>query len=192
MLKLAQKSDGRNFCSRSVEPTMFFWKILRNRLRKRALFVSWRPLSIIKMFWNLGRKSCLLFTIKFNRQVMSSLLRSFLTAESTEISANPWTWRYATFIKETKQLYCWGWMIISIWMVRSQLSAMMGAVMRSSLCRVKPSPVHTHEGTPMRSCCNFFIFEAKSLICSLVGAFLLLSRGVTSFWCQVCFSPLLL
>ena len=44
-----------------------------------------------------------------------------------------------------------------------------------SLCRVPPSPVHPHEGAPMPSCCSFFIFEAKSLICSLVGAFLLLS-----------------
>ena len=34
--------------------------------------------------------------------------------------------------------------------------------------------------------CNFFIFEANSLIFSLVGAFLLLSRGLASFWCQVC------
>ena len=30
-----------------------------------------------------------------------------------------------------------------------------------SLCRVSPSPVHPHEGAPMRSYCNFFIFEAK-------------------------------
>ena len=33
-----------------------------------------------------------------------------------------------------------------------------------SLCRVLPSPVHPHEGAPERSCCNFFIFEVKSLI----------------------------
>ena len=32
-----------------------------------------------------------------------------------------------------------------------------------SLCRVPPSPVHPHEGAPMRSCCNPFIFDAKSL-----------------------------
>ena len=51
-----------------------------------------------------------------------------------------------------------------------------------SLCRVLPSPDHPHEGAPMRSFCNFFIVEAKSLICSLVGAFLLLSRGIASFW----------
>ena len=56
-----------------------------------------------------------------------------------------------------------------------------------SFCSVPPSPVHPHERAPMRSCS--FIFEAKSLICSLVGAFLLLSRGVASFWCQVCFGP---
>ena len=56
-----------------------------------------------------------------------------------------------------------------------------------SLCRVPPSPVHPHEGAPMLSYSNFFIFEAKSLICSLVGAFLWLSRGVASLWCQVCF-----
>ena len=43
-----------------------------------------------------------------------------------------------------------------------------------SFCRVPPSPVHPHEGAPMRSCCNSFISEAKSLIFSLVGAFLLL------------------
>ena len=55
-----------------------------------------------------------------------------------------------------------------------------------SLCRVPPAPVHPHEGAPMRSYCNFFIFEANRLICSLVGAFLLLSRGGASFWCQVC------
>ena len=47
-----------------------------------------------------------------------------------------------------------------------------------SLCRVPPSLVHPHEEAPMRSCCNSFIFKAESLICSLVGAFLLLSRGV--------------
>ena len=46
-----------------------------------------------------------------------------------------------------------------------------------SVCRAPPSSVHPHEGAPMRSCYNSFIFEAKSLICSLVGAFLLLSRG---------------
>ena len=56
-----------------------------------------------------------------------------------------------------------------------------------SLCRVPPSPVHPHEGAPMLFYYNFFIFEAKSLICSLVGAFLWLSRGVASLWCQVCF-----
>ena len=56
-----------------------------------------------------------------------------------------------------------------------------------SLCRVPPSPVHPHEETPMRSCCNFFIFEAKSLICSLVGAFLLLSRGVPRFGAKFVF-----
>ena len=56
-----------------------------------------------------------------------------------------------------------------------------------SLCRVPPSPVHPHEGTPMLFHYNFFIFEAKSLVCSLVGAFLWLSRGVASLWCQVCF-----
>ena len=50
--------------------------------------------------------------------------------------------------------------------------------------RVTPSPVHPHEGAPMRSYCDFFIFEAKSLICSLVIAFLLLSRGVALFWCK--------
>ena len=50
-----------------------------------------------------------------------------------------------------------------------------------------PSPVHPHEGAPMLFYYNFFIFEAKSLICSLVGAFLWLSRGVASLWCQVCF-----
>ena len=44
---------------------------------------------------------------------------------------------------------------------------------------------------PGKRPCNFFIFEAKSLICSIVGAFLLHSRGVASFWCQVCFSPML-
>ena len=47
-----------------------------------------------------------------------------------------------------------------------------------SLCRVPTSPVHPHEGAPMRSCCHSSIFEAKSLNCSIVGAFLLLSRGV--------------
>ena len=31
------------------------------------------------------------------------------------------------------------------------------------------------------------LVEVKSLIYYLVGAFLLLSRGVASFWCQVCF-----
>ena len=42
-----------------------------------------------------------------------------------------------------------------------------------SLCRVPPSPVHPHEGAlAMLFYYNFFIFEAKSLICSLVGAFL--------------------
>ena len=41
-----------------------------------------------------------------------------------------------------------------------------------SLCRVPPSPVHPHEGAPMLFYYNVFIFEAKSLICSLVGAFL--------------------
>ena len=46
-----------------------------------------------------------------------------------------------------------------------------------SLCRVPPSPVHLHDGAPMRYCCNSSIFETKSLICSFVGAFLLLSRG---------------
>ena len=56
-----------------------------------------------------------------------------------------------------------------------------------SLCRVPPSPVHPHEGAPMLFYYNVFIFEAKSLICSLVGAFLWLSRGVASLWCQVCF-----
>ena len=35
-----------------------------------------------------------------------------------------------------------------------------------SLCRVPPSPVHPHEGAPMRSCCNSFraildIFELE-------------------------------
>ena len=41
-----------------------------------------------------------------------------------------------------------------------------------SLCRVPPSPVHPHEGAPMLFHYNFFIFEARSLVCSLVGAFL--------------------
>ena len=50
-----------------------------------------------------------------------------------------------------------------------------------SHCRVPPSPVHPHEGAPMLSCSNFFIFEAKSLICSLVGAFLWGGGGV-KFW----------
>ena len=62
-----------------------------------------------------------------------------------------------------------------------------GWVMGTRVSAVPPSPVHPHEGAPMPSCCNSFIFEAKSLICSFVGAFLLLSRGVASFWCQVCF-----
>ena len=31
--------------------------------------------------------------------------------------------------------------------------------------------------------------EAKSLICSLVGAFLPLSRDIASLWCQDCFGP---
>ena len=57
-----------------------------------------------------------------------------------------------------------------------------------SLCRVPPSPVHPHEGAPMLFYYNSFIFEAKSLICSLVGAFLWLSRGVASLWCQSLFS----
>ena len=58
---------------------------------------------------------------------------------------------------------------------------------------VPPSPVHQHEEAPMQCCCNFFIF-GQSLICSLVGAFvlILLPRGVASFWCQVCFGPPLL
>ena len=66
-----------------------------------------------------------------------------------------------------------------------------------SLCRVPPSPVHPtsfpeevavhpHEGAPMRSCCNFFIFEAKCLICSLVGAILLLSRFGAKFVFVLC------
>ena len=41
--------------------------MLRNRSRKRALFVSWLPKSIIKMFWNFRGKSY------FNREVMTSL-----------------------------------------------------------------------------------------------------------------------
>ena len=61
-----------------------FRKILWNTLRKRAIFVSWRPTSIIKMFWNLKRKSWLYFKMKFNRQVMSSLLQNHWT----EISVN--------------------------------------------------------------------------------------------------------
>ena len=36
------------------------------------------------------------------------------------------------------------------------------------------------------------VFEAKSITSFPVGAFLLLSRGIASFWCQVCFGPLLL
>ena len=56
-----------------------------------------------------------------------------------------------------------------------------------SLCRVPPSPVHPQEGAPILSYYNLFIFEAKSLICSLVRAFLSLSRGVASLSCQVCF-----
>ena len=43
---------------------------------------------------------------------------------------------------------------------------------------VPPSPVLLLKGAPMRSCFNFFVSEARSLICSLVGAFLVLSRGV--------------
>ena len=31
-----------------------------------------------------------------------------------------------------------------------------------SLCRVLSSPAHPHEGAPMRSYCNFFIFEEAS------------------------------
>ena len=64
-----------------------------------------------------------------------------------------------------------------------------GWVMGSSPFWVQPSPVHSHEGAPMHPYCNFFIFEAKSLICCLVGQFLLLSRGliIALFWCQVCF-----
>ena len=30
-----------------------------------------------------------------------------------------------------------------------------------SFCRVPPSLVHPHKGALMRSCCIFFIFEAK-------------------------------
>ena len=63
-----------------------FWKMLRNRSRKRALFVSWLPISIIKMF-------CFFFMSKFNRQVMTSLSsqnqQKFLLMN----------------IKETKQVY---------------------------------------------------------------------------------------
>ena len=47
--------------------------MLRNGSRKRALFASWLPKSIIKMFWNFRRKSCFFFMLKFNRQVMTSL-----------------------------------------------------------------------------------------------------------------------
>ena len=50
-----------------------FRKVLRNRSRKRALFASWLPKSIMKMFWNFRRKSCFFFMLKFNRQVMTSL-----------------------------------------------------------------------------------------------------------------------
>ena len=72
-------------------------------------------------------------------------------------------------------------------------TSLMGlSYVEQSLCRVPPSPVHPHDGAPMRSCCNSFILEVKSLISSLVRAFLLLSRGVALFWCQVCFGPLLL
>ena len=68
-----------------------------------------------------------------------------------------------------------------------------GSVMGSSLYRVPPSQVHLHEGAPMCSVVViFFIFEAKYLICFLVGAILLLSWGVPSFWYQVCFGPMLL
>ena len=48
-----------------------------------------------------------------------------------------------------------------------------------------------HEGAPMRSLCDFFTFEAKSLICSLVRAFLLLTRR-SLVLVQVCFGALLL
>ena len=58
------------------ETQYLFRKILRNTLTTWALFVSRRPISIIKMFWNFRRKSCFFFTIKFNRQVMSSLLQN--------------------------------------------------------------------------------------------------------------------
>ena len=80
-----------------------------------------------------------------------------------------------------------------IWLKCSPVSAppptpLMGlSYGEQSLCRVPPSPVHPHEGAPMLFYYNFFIFEAKSLICSLVGAFLWLSRGVASLRCQVCF-----
>ena len=53
-----------------------FRKILRNTLRKRTLSVSQRPASIIKMFWNFKSRSWFYFMVKFNRQVMSSLLQN--------------------------------------------------------------------------------------------------------------------
>ena len=74
-------------------------------------------------------------------------------------------------------------------------------------CLLPPSPTHGAElwgaeslqsptltGPPARGSPNALLLQflyiwGKSLICSLVivGAFLLLSRGVASFWCQVCF-----
>ena len=76
------------------------------------------------------------------------------------------------------------------------------ALSTSSCLRVADS-LHPPEGAPIRCCCNFLIFEAKrpyvpkqrqgtgegedegeakSLICSLVGAFLPLSRDIASLW----------
>ena len=59
------------------------------------------------MFWNLRRKSCFFFMLKFNRQVMSSLLPQ---NQQKILLMNTY---YVTFIKETKPVFCWGWMIFS-------------------------------------------------------------------------------
>ena len=62
-----------------------------------------------------------------------------------------------------------------------------------SLCRVAPLPVHPHEEALMRYCCNPFIFEAKKTsFAPLWEHFFDWSRGVASFWCDVCLGPLLL
>ena len=64
---------------------MFFWKILRNRLRKRALLVSWCLVSIIKTdVLKLKEEEVVLVHNKI--QQTSDVLT--LTAESAEISAN--------------------------------------------------------------------------------------------------------